>query len=329
MFVDQAKIYVQAGNGGKGCDSFYFRRPMRYRHRDGGDGGCGGDIVIKTDPNIHTLLDFRYRQHFKADSGKHGSSNCKRGKDAESRVILVPLGTLVCDFNTGCIIRDLNIENEQVIVARGGKGGVGNAKKKIAIAGEQGQSLTVLLELKLIADVGLVGYPNAGKSSLLNVISGAKSKVADFPFTTLSPVLGVAISSSPEKRFIVADIPGLLEGAHSGKGLGTEFLRHIERTKILLFLIDMAAVDGRDPISDYLSLQQEIRLYNPHLLKKPHLVVANKMDILQAAKNLKPFKQKVKNRVFLISCKTREGIDELIEQLLIKLKDFYPVRESH
>ena len=314
MFIDRARIFVKAGKGGDGCESFYFRKSMRYRHRDGGDGGKGGDVIIKTDANVHTLLDFRYRQHFRAESGKHGSSNLKKGKEGDNCIILVPPGTIIRDLETSCIIRDLNRENESVCVVRGGKGGTGNSKNREATAGDPGREKIVSLELKLIADVGLIGYPNAGKSSFLNTISDANSKVAHFPFTTLSPVLGV-VSLPSERRFVVADIPGIIKDAHKGKGLGIEFLRHIERTKLLLFIIDMAGVDGRDPCQDYKDLINEVECYDRNLLQRPHLIVVNKMDLPETKNNLKKFKKAVREDILSISCETGAGIEEVVDAL--------------
>ena len=257
MFVDRAKTYIKAGNGGKGCESFYYKRGMRYRRRDGGNGGTGGNVVMRTDVNVHTLLDFRYRQHFKAKSGKHGGRNLKKGSDGDDLIIFVPLGTIIRDAMNGLLIRDLDKPNDQVIVAKGGAGGKGNHRGRPATEGVSGQDKTVNLELKLIADVGLIGYPNAGKSSFVNVVSEAKSKVALFPFTTIRPVLGVVQSPQSSDRFVVADIPGIIQGAHQGKGLGLEFLRHIERTKLLLFLIDMSGTDTGNPLEDYFNLIKE------------------------------------------------------------------------
>jgi len=319
MFVDRAKIYVKAGDGGKGCESFYFKRGMRHRRRNGGDGGKGGDIIIRTDVNVLTLLDLRYRQHFKAKSGRQGSSNLKKGKDGEDCFILVPSGTIVRDQQNGYLIRDLSKNDEQVTVAKGGQGGRGNHRGRDATAGEPGEEKNITLELKLIADVGLIGYPNAGKSSFVNSVSKTKSKVAHFPFTTIRPVLGVVQSSFSDKRLVIADIPGIIKDAHKGKGLGIEFLRHIERTKVLLFIIDMAGVDGRDPKEDYLSLMREIELYDAKLLKRPRLIMANKMDIEKAGLNLKKFKQSIKGKIHKASCKTKEGIEKVVEDLFKKL----------
>ena len=320
MFVDRAKINVKAGDGGKGCESQYYKRGLRHARRDGGDGGHGGSVVIKADVNVHTLLDFRYRQHFKAESGKHGGSNNKRGADAQDLIILVPPGTIIRDVDSGCLIRDLDKANEQVIVAKGGRGGVGNFKRITATEGGPGQQFRISFELKLIADVGLIGYPNAGKSSFTNRISKANSKVAHFPFTTLSPVLGVVNSDQSELRFVVADIPGIIKDAHQGKGLGIEFLRHIERTKILVFVIDMAGIDGRDPLNDYADLVNEIQSYDYQLLKRPQVIIANKMDLDQAKDNLKEFRKIVKKRIYQISCNDGQGVEKVKKELFKKIE---------
>ncbi|MBU1087407.1 MAG: Obg family GTPase CgtA [Candidatus Omnitrophica bacterium] len=322
MFVDRAKIYVQAGDGGKGCESQYYKRGWRHARRDGGDGGNGGSIIVKADVNVHTLLDYRYRQHFKAQSGKLGGSNNKRGADALDSIILVPPGTIIRDADTGCLIRDLNKAEEQVIVVRGGRGGIGNFKRHESTPGDPGEQVRITFELKLIADIGLIGYPNAGKSSFINKISKANSKVAQFPFTTLSPVLGVVNSSLSESRMVIADIPGIIKDAHQGKGLGIEFLRHIERTKILLFVIDMAGIDGRDPINDYSDLLNELQSYDHMLLKKPQLIIANKMDLAQAKENLINFKKSVRKIIYQVSCVESLGIEKIKEALFKKLGKF-------
>jgi GTP-binding protein len=322
MFVDRAKIHVKAGDGGKGCESQYYKRGLRHARRDGGDGGHGGSIIVKADVNVHTLLDFRYRQHFKAESGKHGSSNNKKGADAADYLILVPPGTIIRDVQTGCLIRDLNKPDEQVVVARGGRGGVGNFKRLTATEGSPGESLKISLELKLIADIGLIGYPNAGKSSFTNKISKAKSKVAHFPFTTLSPVLGVVRDEKSEKRFVVADIPGIIKDAHRGRGLGFEFLRHIERTKVLVFVIDMAGIDGRQPVNDYADLVNEVQSYDHELMKRPQLIIANKMDMPQAGQNLIEFRKIIKKRIHQVSCENGQGIEKIKQVLFKKLEKF-------
>jgi len=310
MFVDIAKINVKAGSGGNGCESFYRDRNVQKGKPNGGHGGNGGNIIFQTNSGIQTLLDFQYRQHFKAERGTHGSSNNKNGKTGADCVIKVPCGTLIRDQNSKAILRDLVGENERVIVCRGGKGGRGNSRKRRATFGEPGEEKDLLLELKLIADVGIIGYPNAGKSTLISRISQARPKVASYPFTTKTPNLGVV--RIYDKHIVIADIPGLIQGAHKGKGLGDRFLRHVERTKILLHLIDAAAIDGRSPVSDYHSLNKELALYSKSLMKKPQIVVANKMDMPQAKQNLKELQDAVENKVYAISALTGEGLKELL-----------------
>lgn len=249
MFIDTAKLYLKAGGGGDGCDSFERDQAGRKMRTNGGPGGKGGGIFFKVDENVRTLLDFQYRQHFEADRGSHGSSNNKKGAFGADRFIKIPTGTVIKDFATGGILADLVNPGETFLACKGGEGGSGNSRYRPAGEGQKGEEKTILLELKLIADVGIVGYPNAGKSTLISRISKARPKIADYPFTTKEPVLGVVRFKNFE--FVVADIPGLIEGAHAGKGLGDKFLRHIERTKILVHLLDMAAFSPRDPIADY------------------------------------------------------------------------------
>jgi GTP-binding protein len=280
--------------------------------------------VIIANENIHTLLDFQYRQHFKAHKGENGSSNNKNGKSGEDCVIEVPPGTIVKDFDSGLVLRDLKAAGDRFIVAKGGAGGRGNATKKPSTKGEPGQEKLLKLELKLIADCGLIGFPNAGKSSLISKISKAKPKIAPYPFTTKEPVLGIVeIDSSGHGRartFKVADIPGLIEGAHEGKGLGDKFLRHIERTRILIHMIDMAGVDQRDPAEDFRKLNNELEQYGAVLGNKAQLVVANKMDLPAAQLNLKKFKSAVKKDIIPISAMTGEGIEELKKAIVKELE---------
>ncbi len=318
MFVDTAKIYVKAGNGGNGCTSFYKDKYSRYPRRDGGCGGIGGNIVIKSSENLLTLLDFKYRQHFKADKGKNGSSQKKRGQNGKDKIILVPVGTIIRDFSTGLLIRDIAKKDEEVIVAKGGKGGRGNSVLKVAEPGQEGEEKEVSLELKLLADIGIIGYPNIGKSSLINCISNSKSKIANYPFTTKSPLLGV-VRFDDRHQITIADIPGIIEDAHSGKGLGFKFLKHIERTNLLLHMIDMSTLSGRDPIGDFSSLNEELALYDKLLLKKKQILVANKMDLEGASENLARFRKKIKRDIFPISCKTKEGIDKLLKVIFSTL----------
>ncbi|MDD4879758.1 MAG: GTPase ObgE, partial [Candidatus Omnitrophica bacterium] len=318
VFVDTAKIEVKAGHGGDGCSSLYKDRYSRYPVMNGGPGGNGGNVVIRANENIHTLLDFQYRRHFKAHKGENGSSNNRNGKTGEDCVIEVPVGTIVADFENGRVLRDLTAAGEIFIVAKGGRGGRGNACKKPATPGEPGEEKILSFELKLIADCGLLGFPNAGKSSLISFISKAKPKIAAYPFTTLQPVLGI-VEYKDGRHFKIADIPGLIEGAHEGKGLGHKFLKHIDRTKVLVHIIDMAGVDGRDPLEDYKILNNELKQYGTSAEKKPQILVANKMDIAAARENLKRFKEKIKKDIIPISAKTGDGTKELVEMIVKKL----------
>lgn len=320
MFVDQAKIYLKAGSGGKGCHSIYRDRYHRYGRPDGGSGGKGADVIFTADDNIQTLLDFQYRQHFEADSGGHGSSNHKKGRSGEDLRIKVPPGTIIKDAVTGLILRELITSGDSVIIAKGGEGGHGNSKNRDATDGVPGEDKTVILELKLIADVGIVGYPNAGKSTLISKISSARPKIAGYPFTTKVPVLGV-VKLHGNDTFVFAEIPGLIEGAHLGRGLGDRFLRHVERTKVLIHLVDISGFEGRDPYKDYINLNKELRLYSRELIKKPQIIALNKMDIEGAKENVKKFKKRMKGkRIFMMSAATGEGIKELLTAVYKNLK---------
>lgn len=319
MFVDEARIYVKAGDGGDGCNSMYRDRYHRYGRPDGGDGGKGGDIVFEADLNIHTLLDFQYRQHFKADSGNHGSSNHKNGRSGEDRHVKVPPGTIIKDAQSGLVLRELLHAGDHVIISKGGAGGKGNSRHRVAEAGALGEEKTVVLELKLIADAGIVGYPNAGKSTLISTISSARPKIAGYPFTTTEPVLGV-VKVHEGASLVVAEIPGLIEGAHQGKGLGDRFLRHIERTKVLIHLVDIAACDCRDPYKDYVKLNKELKLYSKELVAKPQFVALNKTDIEGAKENIKKFRKHLKGvKAFPISAVTGEGVRELLSAVYKKV----------
>ncbi|MCK5306167.1 MAG: Obg family GTPase CgtA [Candidatus Omnitrophica bacterium] len=313
MFVDEAGVFIQAGSGGRGCKSFHHSRDVKKRRPDGGDGGRGGHIIIKADSGVHSLREFRYKRSIRAAVGGSGGSNNKAGRSGQDCVILVPPGTLIQDAENKLILKDLVKDGQEVVMARGGRGGRGNSKMPVPEEGKAGESFHLLLELKLIAEVGLVGYPNAGKSSLISCISKAKPKIAPYPFTTKAPVLGIVEYN--DRLFKVADIPGLIEGAHQGTGLGDKFLRHIERTVILVFLIDMAGVDGRNPWDDFVSLREELGLYKPKLLKKPYLIAANKMDLAQSRKNLEVFSKKTKEIAVPISCKTGNNLDNLVENI--------------
>jgi len=317
MFIDQAKIYVKSGSGGKGCRSFYRDKYSRAGVPDGGDGGDGADIIIRADRNLHTLLDFQYNRHFIGKHGEHGSGNKKKGKDAPGLIIRVPQGTLIKDIKINCLLRDLQKDGEEVVVAGGGKGGLGNRHHREASLGGPGEEKELLLDLKLIADAGVVGFPNAGKSTLISVISSAQPKIAAYPFTTKSPVLGVVKSSN--KTFVIADIPGLIEGSSGGRGLGDKFLRHIERTKVLVHLIDISAFEGRDPLEDYKAINKELKSYSSEVYKKPQIIALNKMDIEGATANMEKFRKAVKKKVYPISALKKEGLEDLIEAIAKKL----------
>ncbi|HPN73152.1 MAG TPA: GTPase ObgE [Candidatus Omnitrophota bacterium] len=319
MLIDQAKIYVEGGGGGKGCRSFFKDIFHRKGIPDGGPGGRGGDVVFKADQNLHTLLDFRYNQHYKAERGGHGGSNHKFGRQGRDLVVKVPAGTVLVDAATSLVIKDLAFPGESVLVARGGNGGRGNSKNFEATEGEPGESKTILLELKLVADAGIIGLPNAGKSTLVSRISRSHSKIAPYPFTTKSPKLGVV--SVGGESFVAADMPGLIEGAHGGKGLGDRFLRHIERTSVLVHVVDIMPFDGSDPAANYELLERELKLYAEDVFNKPRVVVANKMDISGASESLERFVKKVPVEVYPISGVTGEGIKELIPAIHRKIKD--------
>jgi len=318
MFIDHTRIFVKAGDGGDGCHSFSKKKLQRYKRPDGGDGGKGGDIIIASDNNVQTLIDFHFRKHFKASSGSNGGSNHKRGPDGEGLVIKVPAGTLVKDKHEPITYCDLNELGRSVVIVKGGSGGKGNSRHRDATPGEDGEQKEILLELKLVADVGIIGYPNVGKSSLLSRISNAKPKIANYPFTTKTPLLGL-VKLDAERSFVICDIPGLIEGAHSGKGLGDDFLRHVERTRVLVHMIDMAAVEERDPVEDLKSISNELGQYNPVLLKRPQILAANKMDLPQASENIRRFKKKVRKVIYPISCVTGEGLNKLLEAVYKKL----------
>jgi GTP-binding protein len=313
-FVDHAQISVIAGDGGRGCSAFAQPPYTRFPYPDGGDGGDGGDVIVLADSNVATLLDFHFRHEFKAHRGDHGGSNKKAGKRGAALVIRVPVGTVIRDTETGEVLRDMTEVEEQVVIAAGGRGGLGNAAAHEAMPGAPGERRRITLELKLIADVGIIGFPNAGKSSLLSRISTARPKIGAYPFTTRYPVLGV-VEVLGRGSFVACDIPGLIEGAHEGKGLGIQFLRHIERTRLLLHVIDMAAVDGRDPIQAFHQLNHELEAYSQALPATPQFVIANKMDLPQAAAHLAAFRGAIgesAGRIWPISCATGSGIPELL-----------------
>jgi len=332
MFVDRAKIFIKAGDGGNGMVAFRREKYVPLGGPDGGDGGRGGDVILQADSNLRTLLDFRYQQHLRADRGEHGLGGNKNGRSAKDFVVKLPPGTQVRDFESGRLLADLTVEGQTFIVAKGGRGGRGNARfaspadkaPKYAEKGEPGAEIWVLLELKVIADVGLVGFPNAGKSTFLSSVSAARPKVADYPFTTLSPNLGVVDMAGIEP-FVIADIPGLIGGAHEGVGLGHEFLRHVERTRLLIHLVDAASVDGRNPLADYRQINEELRLYDQKLANLVQVVAANKIDLPQAAEGLALLRQELgAEHVMPISAVTGEGVRELLRRvakLLLELPE--------
>jgi GTP-binding protein len=335
MFYDHTKIYVKAGDGGNG--SIHFRREkfVPFGGPDGGDGGRGGSIYMQASCNLNTLIDYRYRQHFKATSGGAGARQKKHGSKGEDLILTVPCGTVIRDAETGQLIADLVDDGQRVMVARGGRGGLGNVHfatathqaPREAQKGEPGEERWLLLELRLIADVGLVGYPNAGKSTLLSVVSAAEPKIADYPFTTLSPNLGVVTIGQPgsgdEYSFVLADIPGLIEGAAQGVGLGHEFLRHVQRTRLLLHILDGAAYE-RDPWQDFQAINQELREYDEHLATLPQIVVLNKMDLPEAQERWPALKAKAEAAGYpalAISAVAHQGTDELMQYTARRLQE--------
>jgi len=318
VFIDEARIYVKAGSGGDGCNSIYTDKYDRKGSPDGGPGGAGGDVVFLVDENVQTLMDFQYRQHHEAERGYHGSSTHKKGARGKDLIIKVPPGTVVRDAGNDLIIRDLVNIGDRVIVARGGAGGKGSSRHREATKGSPGQISTVRLELKLIADAGIIGYPNAGKSTFISKISHAHPKIASYPFTTKEPVLGVA-RVHEDASLVVAEIPGLIEGAHKGRGLGDKFLRHIERTRILIHLVDISAFEGRDPIQDYRKLNFELKAYSKELSKKFQFIALNKIDNPDANIHIKAFRKAFpKKTIYPISAITGEGVKKLLEAVYKK-----------
>lgn len=322
MFIDRVKIHVKAGNGGNGCISFRREKGVPKGGPNGGDGGNGGSVIAMAVEHLNTLVEQYYTQHYKAENGEHGQGKNMHGADGKDIIIRIPPGTIITDSETGDIIADLKSEGQTAILAKGGRKGRGNTRFKsstnqtprVAEKGEPGEENDVKLELRLIADIGLVGYPNAGKSSILSKLSAAKPKIADYPFTTLSPNLGV-VRVDEEKSFVLADIPGLIEGAHAGIGLGDEFLKHITRTRALIHVVDIASVDGRDPVSDYEKINEELYLYDDRLADLPQIVVANKIDLPSATKGLIKLQKHLSDddiNIIPISALTGEGLSELL-----------------
>ena len=324
MFIDETNIKVIAGSGGDGCTAFRREKYVEMGGPFGGNGGKGSDIIFKVDTGLHTLVDLRYMKTIKGKKGENGSGKNMDGKSADDIIIKVPQGTVVSDFDTGLIIADLKEKDDMVVVAKGGRGGRGNTAFKtlanpapnFSENGEPGEERILKVELKLLADVGLVGLPSVGKSTFLSKVSKATQKIADYHFTTLSPNLGV-VKTVDNRSFVMADLPGLIEGASQGVGLGDKFLRHIERTKVIAHIIDMSGLEGRDPFDDYQVINKELENFSPKLLKKPMVVIANKMDMPEAKKNLEEFKKKVNVEVYPISAITSSNLNEV----LIKLAD--------
>src|SRR5699024_766392 len=317
MFVDQVNVYVKAGDGGNGLASFRREKYIPFGGPAGGDGGRGGDIIFEVDEGLHTLMDFRYKKHFKAKRGENGLSKGQHGKNAEPLIVKVPAGTTVIDEDTEEVIADLTEHNQQATIAEGGRGGRGNIRfatprnpaPDLAENGEPGIERNIKVELKVIADVGLVGFPSVGKSTFISVASAAKPKIAEYHFTTLAPNLGV-VDTADHRSFVLADLPGLMEGAHSGVGLGYQFLRHIERTRVIVHMIDMAGTEGRDPYDDYQKINAELYAYDKTLLDRPQLIAANKMDMPGASENLQRFRENLEEQISIypISSLTKEGV---------------------
>jgi GTP-binding protein len=341
MFKDSARIYVKAGNGGNGMVSFHREKYIAAGGPDGGDGGEGGDVIFEVDEGINTLIDFRYKKNFKAENGQDGgASNCS-GKNGEDIIIKVPVGTIVKDETTGITLVDLLKPGQKCVIVKGGKGGKGNQHfatptrqiPNFAKSGDLGEERTLILEMKMIADVGLIGFPNVGKSTILSMVSAAKPKIANYHFTTLVPNLGV-VQIEQGKSFVMADIPGIIEGANEGVGLGHEFLKHIERTKLLVHVVDVSGVEGRNALEDFDIINDELSKYNATLASRPQIVAANKMDIPGAEDNYDNFKQELEKRgykVFGISAATNKGLKELmyyVSDILGTLPDTILIEEN-
>ena len=331
MFIDKARIFVKAGNGGNGAVSFRREKYVPAGGPDGGDGGRGASVIFEVDDDLRTLMDFKYQRKYVATPGGDGNKKRQAGKNGEDLVLKVPAGTIIRDGATNKIIADLKEEGDRAVVARGGRGGKGNHNFANAVrqapnfakSGTDGEEKWVILELKMIADVGLLGFPNVGKSTFLSVVTAAKPKIANYHFTTLTPNLGV-VQTKFGDSFVLADIPGLIEGAAEGVGLGHDFLRHVERTKVLIHIVDISGLEGRDALEDFDSINDELKLYNEKLATRPQVVVANKIDILEDESVYEKFKTTLEERgykVFKMSAATREGIDDVIAYVSQVLKD--------
>lgn len=334
MFIDKARIFVKAGNGGNGVVSFRREKYVPAGGPDGGDGGRGANIIMVADTGLRTLMDFKYKKKYSAQHGEDGSKKKRAGKNGEDLILSVPEGTVIRDEKTGLIIADLKKAGDKAVVARGGYGGKGNQHFANAVrqapafakSGTDGQERWITLELKMIADVGLLGFPNVGKSTFLSVVTSAKPKIANYHFTTLTPNLGV-VQTRHGESFVIADIPGIIEGAVDGVGLGHDFLRHVERTKVLIHIVDISGIEGRDPIDDFEKINEELRLYNEKLASRSQIVVANKSDLLFDDTIYENFKKTMEEKgyeVFKMSAVTRDGVDQVIDrvsQLLNEVED--------
>ena len=334
MFVDQVKISLKAGDGGNGITAYRREKYVPFGGPAGGDGGKGASVVFEVDEGLRTLLDFRYQRHFKASKGENGQSSNMHGKNAEDLVLKVPPGTIIKNVETDEVLADLVEDGQRAVVAKGGRGGRGNSRfatprnpaPDFSEKGEPGEELDVSLELKLLADVGLVGFPSVGKSTLLSIVSKAKPKIGAYHFTTIKPNLGV-VSTPDQRSFVMADLPGLIEGASDGVGLGHQFLRHVERTKVIVHMIDMSGSEGREPIEDYKVINQELAAYEQRLEDRPQIVVANKMDLPESQDNLNLFKEEIGEDVPVIpvSTITRDNIDQLLYAIADKLEEYKDV----
>ena len=323
MFVDEVEIRVEAGNGGDGCTAFRREKFVPMGGPFGGNGGHGSDIIFKVDEGLHTLLDLRYQKLIKGKKGENGRGKNQHGKGAEPIIIKVPQGTVVTDLDTGLIIADLSKKDDQEIIAKGGRGGRGNTAFKTQTNtapdysenGEEGERKNLKVEVKMLADVGLVGLPSVGKSTIISMVSRSKPKIAAYHFTTLTPNLGV-VKASDGRSFVMADLPGLIEGASEGEGLGDKFLKHIERTKVIAHVIDMSASEARDPYEDYVLINKELEAFNEKLIKKPQIIIANKMDLPNAKEELERFKKKAGDvEIYEVSAATNQGLQQVIDRL--------------
>lgn len=322
MFVDEVLLRVEAGNGGDGCTAFRREKYISMGGPYGGNGGHGADIIFKVDEGLHTLLDLRYQKTIKAPKGENGRGKNQHGKGASPLIVKVPLGTVVTDMDTGLIIADLSHKNQEEIIAKGGRGGRGNTAFKTQTNtapdysenGEEGERRNLKVEVKMLADVGLVGLPSVGKSTIISCVSASKPKIAAYHFTTLTPNLGV-VGASEGRSFVMADLPGLIEGASEGEGLGDKFLRHIERTRVIAHVIDMSGFEGRNPYDDYVLINKELETFNKKLIEKPMIVIANKMDVEGAKENLEEFKKKVDCEIFEVSAVSKTGLDAVVNRL--------------